>query len=104
MMYTVCETEIFVGLVEKIWTDEEREEFIDWLSEHPLEGDVIPGTGSLRKVRWMAKGKGTRGGARVIYCNKLEQGKIFLLMIYTKDKFENLPISFYKKLRELMNE
>ena len=37
------------------------------LTEHPDAGDVIPGSGGVRKPRWAAKGKGKRGGARIIY-------------------------------------
>ncbi len=38
-----------------------------YLIEHPGAGDVIPGSGGARKLRWGAKGKGKRGGARIIY-------------------------------------
>ena len=43
---------------------------------------------------------GKRGGARVIYFNRLEHGEIWLLMVYVKAKFDNLPVSFLKQLRE----
>ena len=38
-----------------------------YLIDHPDAGDVIPGAGGARKLRWAAKGKGKRGGARIIY-------------------------------------
>jgi len=84
----------------QVWTDAERIAFIDWLAVNPDAGDVIPGSGGCRKVRWMRPGMGKRGGARVIYFNQLEHGEIWLLMVYVKAKFDNLPVSFLKQLRE----
>ena len=43
------------------------EELAVYLIDHPNAGDVIQGSGGVRKLRWAAKGKGKRGGARVIY-------------------------------------
>jgi hypothetical protein len=64
-MLTVIETPEFIAWSAKVWSDAERMEFIDWISENPEAGDVIPGSGSLRKVRWVRAGMGKRGGARV---------------------------------------
>jgi hypothetical protein len=38
-----------------------------YLTGHPDAGSVIPGSGGVRKLRWAAKGKGKRSGARIIY-------------------------------------
>lgn len=99
-MYTVVETNVFVRAAALVWTDAERVAFIDWLAANPDSGDVVPGSGGCRKVRWTRPGMGKRGGARVIYFNRLEQGEIWLLMVYVKAKFDNLPASFLKQLRE----
>ena len=99
-MYTVIETDVFVRAAAQVWTDSERVAFIDWLAANPDAGDVIPGSGGCRKVRWTRPGMGKRGGARVIYFNRLEHGEIWLLMVYVKAKFDNLPVSFLKQLRE----
>lgn len=98
--YTVHETETFIRLSKDIWTDSERLEFIGFIAENPLAGDVIRGTSGLRKIRWSRQGMGKRGGARVIYFNLLDDGDIELLMIYTKAKFDNLPTEFLNRLRE----
>jgi hypothetical protein len=74
--------------------------FIVWLANNPLSGDVIPGTRGLRKVRWSRPGMGKRGGARVIYYNLLDRGRIWLLMAYTKAKYDNLSPTFLNQLRE----
>lgn len=102
-MRTVIETEIFKRYADDIWNDLEREEFITWIAANPLVGDVIPGSGGLRKVRWSRPGMGKRGGARVIYYNAEESQAIWLLIAYTKSKFDNLPASTLSKLKEAMN-
>ncbi|WP_234393746.1 hypothetical protein [Fangia hongkongensis] len=61
------ETDIFTEDVKALLSDDEYAEFQSYLAENPLIGDVIQQTGGLRKVRWSAKGKGKRGGVRVIY-------------------------------------
>lgn len=99
-MYTIIETDAFKRYAQTVWSDTEREAFINWLASNPLAGDVIPGTGGLRKVRWSRAGMGKRGGARVIYYNLLSDGCIWLLIVYTKAKFDNLPTSFLNNLKE----
>ncbi|MES2818670.1 MAG: transcriptional regulator [Pseudomonadota bacterium] len=99
-MYTIIETEIFKRYAESIWSDGECQEFITWLAVNPLAGDVIPGSGGLRKVRWSRSGMGKRGGTRVIYYNMLSEGCIWLLIAYTKAKFDNLPTAFLNQLKE----
>jgi hypothetical protein len=73
------------------------------LSNNPETGDVIPGTAGLRKVHWARQGMGKRGGARVIYFNRLENDEIWLLIVYAKAKFDNLPAAFLNKLKEEIN-
>jgi hypothetical protein len=51
-MYTVIETPTFQKQAEKIWTESELMEFINWIAENALVGDVIPGAQGARKVRW----------------------------------------------------
>ncbi|WP_290066075.1 transcriptional regulator [Parasutterella excrementihominis] len=103
MLLTVCETSTFSQRAKEIWSDSEREQFIVWIAANLLIGDVIPNTGGLRKVRWQSQGRGKRGGARVIYYNVLEDGEIYLLMIYTKNKFDDLPLKLYKILKETIH-
>lgn len=66
-MQVIAETPIFTRQTEKLFSEDEKRELIDFLAENPLAGDEIPGTGGVRKVRFAASGKGKRGGARVIY-------------------------------------
>lgn len=96
---TVAQTPVFQKYAAGIWTDDELDRFVNWIALNPLEGDIIPGSGGLRKVRWSASGRGKRGGARVIYYNLLQDGTVWLLMAYTKAKLDNLPPNFLKELK-----
>ena len=100
-MYTVKETLIFQRQASEIWSAAERDEFIDWISANPLSGDVIPGAGGLRKVRWSRTGVGKRGGTRVIYFNKLDIGLIVLLTVYSKTVSDNLSAAFLRQLKSI---
>jgi hypothetical protein len=97
-MHTVAETEVFQRYTSSIWSDAERSAFVNWIAENPLAGNVIPGSGGCRKVRWSRAGMGKRGGARVIYFNG-EDGRIWLLIAYAKAKFDNLPVEFLARLK-----
>lgn len=102
-MYTVIETDIFQKHISNIWTEEERLEFVSWIANNPLAGDVVPRAGGVRKVRWKRSGMGKSGGIRVIYYNMLDDGEIWLLIAYSKSKFDNLPPNVLLKLKELIN-
>lgn len=84
-MQTVAETPTFSRQVEKLFTEEEKRELIDFLAENPLAGDEIPGTGGVRKVRFAASGRGKRGGARVIYYYLDETMPLYALLVYAKN-------------------
>ena len=99
-MLTILETPTFLRLATAIWADDELVEFKVWLAGSPRVGDVIPGAQGLRKVRWSRQGMGKRGGARVVYYNQLTDGRIVLLMAYTKAKFDNLPADFLLGLKK----
>lgn len=90
-------------MVSAVWSDSEREEFIDWIAENPLSGVVIPGAGELRKVRWSREGMGKRGGARVIYYNRLVSGHVVLVATFAKAKFDNMPVAVLKMWKEACN-
>lgn len=70
------------------------------LAQWPAAGDIVPGSGGLRKLRWRGKGKGKRGGLRVIYYWKSSDGRIWLLSIYAKNEVENLPLNVLKMIKK----
>jgi len=97
-MRTVAETAIFERYAAEIWSDAERSAFVNWIAINHDAGDVIPGSGGCRKVRWGRSGTGKRGGVRVIYFND-EVGRIWLLIAYEKAKFDNLSTDFLARLK-----
>ncbi len=70
-----------------------------YLVEQPDAGDIIPGSGGCRKLRWAAKGHGKRGGARVIYYWVTNDDRILLLDLYAKNESENLSQAQLKELK-----
>jgi len=96
-MYTVVETPTFQKQADKIWSEDERLEFIQWLARHPDAGDVIPGADGARKVRWAWGNSGKSGGVRVIYFNRTEEGLIWLITIYRKAEREDISAREIKK-------
>lgn len=99
-MYTLIESALFTKRVYDYLTDEEYGAFQAFLCAHPAAGEVVPGSGGVRKIRWMRKGQGKRGGVRMIYFNRLAVGEIWLLVIYAKAKRETIPPHILKAIRE----
>jgi len=97
-MKTVIETPTFSKLADKIWTEDERLDFISFISKNAKSGEVIPNAEGARKVRWGVKGSGKRGGTRIIYFNLSEQGIIELIYIYKKVKQANMTANEIKKV------
>jgi hypothetical protein len=87
---SVVETETFMRQIDAVLSTASREELIGFLAFNPEAGDVVPGTGGVRKVRWAVPGKGKRGGLRVIYYFHNELMPLFLLMAYAKSKKTDL--------------
>ena len=75
-----------------------------YLIDHPDVGDVIPGAGGARKVRWAAKGKGKRGGVRIIYVYVVVAARIYLLRCYAKNVRTDLTADERKALRRIAAE
>jgi hypothetical protein len=84
-MLTVVELPLFTRQSEDIFTDVEKQELIAFLAWNPLAGDVIPGTGGVRKLRFAASGRGKRGGARVIYYYLDDDMPLYALLAYPKN-------------------
>ena len=86
----VVEAPTFVSATRKMFNDDEREELTVFLAFNPTAGDVIAGTGGVRKLRWALTGRGKSGGARVIYYYHDEHIPLFLLNAYAKNEQANL--------------
>ena len=98
---TVAETPLFIRQAQDVWADADREAFIEFIAQNPGEGDLIPETGGVRKIRWIRPGSGKRGGARVIYFYHGGDRPLYLLMVYAKARQENLTAEEKKIVRKL---
>lgn len=81
------EAPLFSQLLPGFLTDEAYRELQQYLAREPEAGDIIPGTGGFRKLRWAdaRRGKGKRGGLRVIYYYLAADSQIWLMTVYDKD-------------------
>jgi hypothetical protein len=100
---TVVEVEPFPARADEVWNDEERLEFISFVANSPDAGDLIPGSGGVRKVRWSRSGMGKRGGARVIYYFHDESLPLFLLTVYPKSRKDDLLPAELKAIKKLVS-
>lgn len=95
------ESAVFTRQVQELLTDEEYAALQWHLASFPQAGDVIQGTGGLRKVRWASGGGGKRGGARAIYFHAASHDQIRMLLIYRKGVKDDLTAAEKKILRKL---
>ena len=98
-MLTIVETPTFVADADQIWAEEERLELFAWLAANPEAGDVIPGSGGCRKVRWSRPGTGKRGGARVIYFVRVTDAELWMLVAYAKSVTGNIPAYLLREIK-----
>lgn len=99
-MFSFIETKLFTRLAAEYLSDEEYSRLQQALIENPESGDLIPGSGGVRKLRWGVAGRGKRGGIRVIYYARTRQGQIWMLTLYAKNVAENIPAHVIKQIKE----
>ena len=98
--FTIVESPLFQSQWPDYWDEDERGEFSAWLAQTPEAGDVVPGSGGVRKVRWSRKGTGKRGGVRVVYFNTQASGEINLMLMYAKSALDNISADVLKRLKK----
>ena len=74
----------------RLLADADRPDIVDHLAAHPAAGDLIEGTGGVRKLRWARDGRGKSGGVRVIYYFHSEAMPLYLLTMFAKNERANL--------------
>jgi len=82
-------------------SDEERGAFITYIAENPEAGDIMVGTGGVRKVRWGVGSRGKSGGVRVIYYYHNLQFPLFLLTVFAKNERANISQREKNELKRL---
>ena len=102
-LFTVVETPTFTRLWPDYWDEDERGEFVAWLVENAEAGTVIRGSGGRRKVRWKRAGTGKRGGVRVIHYNRLADGAIYLLLLYSQGGRGDIDATTLDRIRRTLD-
>ena len=98
----IIETSLFTKQVQKLLSDEEYADLQAALVQRPDTGQLIVGSGGLRKMRWRLSKQGKRGGVRVIYYWAVRPNQ--LLMIYPKSQQEDLTPEQLRVLKTIIEE
>jgi hypothetical protein len=105
-MLTFFETTAFTRQITELLDDVEYGELQGALVVNPDAGDLIRGTGGIRKIRWSqsGRGKGKRGGIRVMYYWHAADDAIYMLLAYSKDERDDLTAAQKRTLKKLVTE
>lgn len=104
-LVTIFETKYFIRTTRKLISDSDKLELFLELKNNPKSGDVIRGTGGIRKVRWKAAAdRGKSGGIRIIYYFYNLKNILFLLAAYSKNDKIDLDFQERKQLKQLTDE
>ena len=104
-VFTFIESSIFERVLRAyLDDDDEYRELQQYLIQNPEAGEVIPGSGGLRKLRWARPGAGKRGGLRIIYLVRYRPNEFWMLTLYAKAKRENIPAHILKQLLEAFTD
>lgn len=104
MVFSFIETKLFTKLVTEYLSDDEYSMLQQALIANPDAGDLIQGSGGVRKLRWGVRGRGKRGGIRVIYYAKLRKGQIWLLALYAKNVVEHISPQVLREIKEEIDD
>lgn len=96
----IIETSIFTKKICELLNDEQYKELQNHLVENPSSGDIIKGSGGLRKLRWKSSEKGKRGGLRNIYYYYEHKHQLYMIYVYKKNKQEDLTQKQIQLLRK----
>src|SRR5262245_46799971 len=104
MRRTLVEMPVYTKRVLELLDDDQHAELQAAVAADPKIGDVMPGSGGIRKLRWKIEGRGKRGGVRVIYYWANPRNEVLMLYIYPKSKQEDLTPDQTKRLRQVVRE
>jgi len=99
---TIAETAEYIRTASRLLTDSERQDVLTYLAAHPKAGDLIEGTGGVRKLRWGRGSTGKSGGVRVIYYFHSEAVPLYLLTMFGKGERANINQAERNELRDLV--
>jgi hypothetical protein len=99
-MFTFIESSAFERTCPLYLDDHEYAELQQFMMQSPEAGQIVPGSGGVRKLRWSRTGMGKRGGLRVIHFVRYGPNEFWMLAIYAKSKRDNVPAHILKQLLE----
>ena len=95
---TIIESKEFTKFAATLFTEAEKDDLLEYLSNHPQAGVLIKQSGGVRKLRWGHKGKGKSGGSRIIYYFHSNAIPIFVIATYAKNQQEDISPAALKGL------
>jgi hypothetical protein len=102
-MLTIAELPEYIHRAEKLLSAAERTEIINYLAARPKAGDLIEGTGGVRKLRWGRGAQGKSGGVRVIYYVHSDVMPLYLLTLFAKNERANVSKAERNELHGLVD-
>jgi hypothetical protein len=102
VLITVAEMPEYIRRAEKLLSESERTDLIDYVAANPRAGDLIQGIGGIRKLRWARSGRGKSGGVRVIYYFHSEVLPLYLLTVFGKGEKADLSQAERNELAKLV--
>jgi len=102
VLITVAETPEYIRRATRLLSESERNDVIDFVAATPKAGDLIQGTGGVRKLRWARSGRGKSGGVRVIYYFHSEALPLYLLTVFGKGEKADLSQAERNELARLV--
>jgi len=102
-MLTVAELPEYLRAAGKLLSEADRRAVVDYLAAHPKAGDLIEGTGGVRKLRWARDGRGKSGGVRVIYYVHSTAMPLYLLTMFAKNERANISKAERNELAGLVD-
>ncbi len=103
-LISVVETPAYLRKAERVLSEEQRTEIVNVIANSPDIGDLIRGSGGVRKVRVSLAGRGKSGGARIVYFYHNDRIPVFLLTLFAKKEKENLTKAEVNQLKSLTTE
>ena len=103
-LQSVAVTELYLAQANRLMNEGEQDAVIDMISQSPMSGVIIKGTGGLRKTRIPLAGRGKRGGGRVIYWYHSVDNPIVLLMVFAKNAADDMSDVQRKQMMALADE
>ncbi|MDR3220747.1 MAG: type II toxin-antitoxin system RelE/ParE family toxin [Candidatus Accumulibacter sp.] len=103
VLHGIAELPAYTREADRLLNEEERQNLIDYLAEHPKAGDIMAGTGGVRKLRWRRGAQGKSGGVRIIYYYHDDFMPLYLLTLFAKGDKANLTKAERNELAGLVD-